>query len=72
MQVFTQDDLKSNAAARDSLAAALRTLNPPTAATAGGSSSPTHPIFLGTGVTDPEVAAFLAQVCVYVCVCVCV
>lgn len=56
-QVITQDELKTNAAARDSLARALSALNP--AASASGSA--TSPIFVGIGVTDPDVAAFLSQ-----------
>lgn len=56
LQVITQDELKSNPAARQALSAALSTPNP-----AAISSSGNTPIFVAIGITDPEVAAFLTQ-----------
>lgn len=52
-QVITQEELKTNAAAREALSAALSTPNP--------SPSTTTPMFVGIGISDPEVAAFLTQ-----------
>lgn len=54
LEIVTQQQLKEDSMARDSLAAAI-------SSSAGGSSK-TSPVFVGIAISNPDVAAFLGQV----------